>query len=105
MDFKELAENLGLEEEEYLELIELFVETGVSDLDELLSAVEEKDPEKAANAAHSIKGAAGNLGLMDLHETAGKIEAEARGGALEGVVESVQAMKTRLDEIAQYANG
>jgi len=32
MNFKESAENLGLEEDEYLELIDLFVEVGETDL-------------------------------------------------------------------------
>ena len=35
MNFKQLAENLGLEEDECMELIELFIETGISDLENL----------------------------------------------------------------------
>lgn len=40
MNIKESAENLGLEEEEYLELLELFIDTGTTDLVDLQSAVE-----------------------------------------------------------------
>ena len=101
MDFRELAENLGLEEEEYLELIGLFIETGISDLDKLQSATEEGDAEKTANAAHSLKGAAGSLGLMDLYEVAKKIEKEARNDRLEGTAEDAQALKEKLDIIAE----
>jgi HPt (histidine-containing phosphotransfer) domain-containing protein len=99
MDIKKLAENLGLDEDEYVELIELFVETGMSDLDKLLSAVKEKDPEKAAGAAHSIKGAAGNLGLMDLYEAATEMEEDARNGILDGVAESVREIRTKLEQM------
>ena len=47
MNIKESAENLGLEEEEYLELIELFIETGITDLANLQSAVEKERIQEA----------------------------------------------------------
>lgn|GEM_PF-171959 len=102
VDFTQLAGNLGLEEEEYLELIELFVETGMSDLGKLQSAIKEGDAEKAANAAHSLKGASSNLGLMELYEAAKKIEEEARNDRLEGIVESAQGLKEKLGKIAEH---
>ena len=105
MNFKELADNLGLEEDEYLELIELFIETGMSDLDKLGSAIEKGDAEESANAAHSIKGASGNLGLMDVYEIAMKIEQDARNGLLEGLSEPIEAIKGKLDVISQSAKG
>ncbi len=105
MNIKELAEELGLEEEEYLELIELFLDRSMSDLNELNTAVETKDAEKAASVAHSIKGAAGNLGLMELYEEAKKIEAQAREGSLEGVVEFAQTVLNGLEEIAALTRG
>jgi HPt (histidine-containing phosphotransfer) domain-containing protein len=105
MNFRELAENLGIEEELYLELIELFIQTGTSDLDKVRSAVEEGNAEKAANAAHSIKGAASNLGLMEVYEVAKKIEKQTRNDRLEGIAESAQALKEKLNEIAGLARG
>jgi len=105
MDFKELAENVGVEEEEYLELIELFIETGMSDLDTLYSAIKEKNAEKAANAAHSLKGAANNLGLMEFYEAAKKIEKQTRNDRLEGTAEDSQALKEKMDIIAENARG
>jgi len=105
MNFKELAENVGVEEEEYLELIELFIETGMSDLDTLYSAIKEKNAEKAANAAHSLKGAASNLGLMELYEAAMKIEEGILNNRLEETAEDAQALKEKLDIIAEYTRG
>ena len=105
MNLRELAENLGLEQEEYLELIGLFIETGISDLDKLRSATEEGSAEKAASAAHSLKGAAGSLGLMELYEAAKRIEKQARNDRLEGTAEDAQALKEKLDEIAGLARG
>lgn len=105
MNFRELAEDLGLEEEEYLELIELFIEIGMSDLDELYSAIEEADPEQAANAAHSLRGSAANLGLMELAEIAEEIEGKARSDRLEGTAPFAQALQAKLNGIAEAFRG
>jgi len=99
MNFGELAKNLGLEEEEYLELIELFIETSMSDLNQLHSAIEEGSAEKAAKAAHSLKGAAINLGLIELSEIAKEIEEKACNDQLEKTAEAAQALQEKLDII------
>lgn len=101
MNFGKLAEDLGLEREEYLELIELFIETGMSDLDKLQSAIKEVNAEKAANAAHSLKGAATSIGLMELSETAKEVEEKARNDRLEETAEAAQALKKKLGVIAE----
>ncbi len=101
MNFKELAENLGMTEEDYLEIVELFVETGISDLDKLNSAVKKGDKEGAANAAHSLKGAAGNLGFTDLYEAAKMVEQKARSDSLNEIAEDAKLLKEKLDVIAK----
>jgi len=103
MDIKELAENLGLEEDEYLELIELFIDTGTVDVEKIGSAIEKGDAEKAANAAHSLKGASGSLGLTEIYDLAMKTETEARNNSLDGLAESVQTLKGRLNSLAEAA--
>jgi histidine phosphotransfer protein HptB len=77
MNLKELGDALGLEEDEYRELIELFIETGAVDLAQMQTAVAENDLDRIIRSAHTIKGAAGNLGLTALHETAKQIETAA----------------------------
>jgi len=105
MNIKELAENLGFEEDEYMELIELFIDRGMSDLNEIQAAVNAGDSEKAANAAHSIKGASGNLGLMEFYGTAKKIEDEVRNGKLDKITGFVKSLQKELDDIAAIAHG
>jgi HPt (histidine-containing phosphotransfer) domain-containing protein len=61
LNVKEASQNLGLEEDEYIELVELFVETSALDLINLLSAINAKNIDKVARIAHSLKGAAANL--------------------------------------------
>lgn len=105
MNLKALADNLGLEEDEYMELIELFIETGKADLDKIQSAVEEGNGIEAAHAAHSLKGAAGNLGFNEISEIAMKVEGNAHSSDLNKIAEYVQALKKKLDETAGFAKG
>ena len=103
MNIKKLAEDLGLEEEEYLELFKLFIETGRSDLEKLQTAIKARDTEQIANTAHSLKGACGNLGFMELHEIAGEIIEKARNNQLEGISESFNALKEKFDGIVELS--
>ena len=85
MEAKKLAENLGLEEEEFTEIFGLYKETTSSDLKELKFAISVGDAEKAHEKAHSIKGASGNLGLNKLYETAKAIDDRAMKNSLDGL--------------------
>ena len=104
MNIDELADNLGLEKDEYLELIELFIETGMSDLNTLQSELAASNAENAANALHSMKGAAGNLGLTEIYELAKKVEKTCRDGMLDHVPESVQELEKRLDKVKEISS-
>ncbi|MBW1741783.1 MAG: Hpt domain-containing protein [Deltaproteobacteria bacterium] len=101
MNFRKLAESQGLEEDEFLELVELFVETCASDLDRLQSAIARGDTQLAVQAAHSIKGASGNLGLHEIYEMAKSVEEKAREKSLEGATEAVKAMREKNDQLSE----
>ena len=102
MNIREIAKDLGLEEEEYLELLELFIETSNSDLNMLQAAIEAGDAKIAENAVHSFKGAASNLGLMEFHKAANDIKVEAINGRLRGIAEFAQVLKNKLDVIEEF---
>jgi histidine phosphotransfer protein HptB len=99
MDMNDLSTNLGLEKEECVELVELLIKTSSSDLGKLHAAIEERDAGKTATVAHSMKGAAGNLGFQKFYEVAKKIEEDARKGILEGAAEGAQALERLLKDI------
>ena len=99
MNFKQFAETLGLDEEEFMELAELFLDTCASDLDKMTAAVIDVNPEEVSKAAHSIKGAAGNLGFKELSDIAKEIEHNAQEGNLNGTPENVEALKQKLGEL------
>ena len=101
MKLKELAENLEMGVDEFLEMIELFLETSASDLNQWQSGIDEKDGKKVMIAAHSIKGAAVNLGLLEIYEVAKNTEMEARENNLNGATVAARAIKEKIDRIAQ----
>jgi histidine phosphotransfer protein HptB len=105
MNFQELAENLGLEVDEYRELIELFIDTGTADFQSIQEALEGGNSEQVMRSAHTIKGAAGNLGLMDVSETAKKIEDCASKNQLDSIQTTVQILKTQFDAIEAFVHG
>ncbi|MFA5905009.1 MAG: Hpt domain-containing protein [Desulfobacula sp.] len=83
MDFNDLASRLGIDNEDFKELVELFVTTSLSDIEKIRKGVSENIPTDAAAASHSIKGAAGNLGFDDIFSLARDMEIQAKKGGLE----------------------
>ena len=100
MDFKELAEKIGLEEDEFMELVELFISTSTSDLSKLQSAVNKGNVQEVVEAAHSIKGASGNMGFLEVYEAVKGLEMNARENNLEGAEDGIRIIKERLDLIS-----
>lgn len=103
MNFSELAKNLELEEDEYLELIQLLIETSRADLASIETAAGEQQSNEAASALHSIKGAAGNLGLMEIYDLARQGEQVARTNAMDQLPGIIQGLKGKFRELAESA--
>jgi len=102
MNLENLAEELGLEHAEFLEVAELYVEACASDFQKLQSAVAEDNVQLIAEAAHSIKGASGNLGFSAAHAAAEKIEIQARRGSLAGMAAMAGQLKKELDQVKTF---
>jgi HPt (histidine-containing phosphotransfer) domain-containing protein len=105
MNFQELADNLGLEVDEYRELIELFIDTGTADFQKIQAALAGGNSDQVMRSAHTIKGAAGNLGLMDVSETARSIEDNASKNQLDSISTAVQILKTQFEAIEAFVHG
>lgn len=99
MRLTEIAERLDLDLEDIKELMGLYLETTESDLKELKKAIKTKEIEGVHKSAHSIKGASGNLGLTDLHDTASKINDLARGNSFEGIEAMVDEFSEKFDQL------
>ncbi|MDP3285636.1 MAG: Hpt domain-containing protein [Desulfobacterales bacterium] len=104
MNFEKLAGEIGFDNEDYLELIELFINTTTDDIAKLKTAINNGDFNAAENAAHSIKGAASSLGLMEISDEAKKIEYAAKGGADKLTEISAGELETMLNRIRESYN-
>ena len=93
MDFNIPAERLGLDLDEYKELIELFLETGGNDLKGLEDALINNDAQTVVERSHSLKGASGNLGLTEIYEKAKEVENLSRECNLDGIEELIKEIK------------
>ncbi len=94
MKYQRLAHHLGMEEEEVLELVSLFVDITQKDLGKIRKSILDNAAPDAASAAHSIKGAAANLGFDHIADLATSMEQRAREGRLTGILPLV-------DQVAQ----
>lgn len=99
MNFNKMAENLGLEKDEFMELIDLFVETGKPQLVQLKEAVEKEDGPDIRQIVHSLKGASGNLGLMVFSELAKTIEDQCASQDFETMRASVQSLEEQMQQL------
>jgi histidine phosphotransfer protein HptB len=99
MNMEKLAKNLEMNNEEFHELMEIFLKSGFSELNKLQCAIFENNSEKAFQAAHSIKGAAINMGLKGLFEKAGFIEKKVCSNGLSNTDEALDALKKEMEII------
>lgn len=96
MDFENLAANLGIDKEDFIELLELFIITTRNDMEKITQSLASGDAPGAASAAHSIKGAAGNLGFMDLSEIAKEMEMAAKDSDLSAFPDRMKQLQAHV---------
>ncbi len=101
MNVKRIMQDLGLKEDEVLEMMDIFIESGKSDLDMVEAALGENNIPDVARYAHSLKGAALNFGLDEITRKAQEMESEARSGALQGGFEAVALLRSMLQDVAR----
>ncbi len=102
MNPDELMEKLGMNAEEIKELVSLFVETCREDLQRMAAAVNDNDARSVSEAAHSIKGAAGNMRFEQIFELAQSIEKDARQRVLAGVRSRMDEIRSAIMEIGKH---
>lgn len=98
MDYKDLASRLGIDEEDFMDLVELFISTSLADIEKIKAGVADHDPQAAAAASHSIKGAAANMGFEEISNLSKDMEMQAKGG-------SVENFDTYIADLESMVNG
>lgn len=99
MNLKEMADSLGIEEDELRSLLDIFIDATKADLETLRDAIASGVMERIVAAAHSIKGASLNFGFNEISEEARRIEMDARHGILEGSAELAESISKKLDSL------
>ena len=105
MKVAELAARVDLTPEEIAEILELFLDTSSKNLGSLRAALQEKDRLKILSYAHSIKGAAGNLGLTEIYEIAREMERNAANHNLVKVQEAMGTIQEKINGLGAMIRG
>lgn len=96
MDFKTIADNLGLDEEDIVEVAQLFIQTAPGEIERLVQAQQRMDAKLAAEAAHSIKGSSSTLGLDETAKLAQLVVKQGREKDLVGLTSSLPRLIQEL---------
>jgi HPt (histidine-containing phosphotransfer) domain-containing protein len=78
--------------------MDMFHKGIVLSLDGLELAIAAKDADAVRVAAHTVKGSCGNIGAMQMRETAATIEAAAKTGDISGAPEGLALLRRQLEE-------
>jgi len=78
INIEELASCIGVQAKHIPLLLGSFISESLGSLEQLHKAVEDKEYDKIAKIAHSIKGSAANLQLLSLSELARELELQAK---------------------------
>lgn len=97
VDVDAALERMVGDEDLYAKLLEMFLDDG--SLEMLESTFSDGDIEGAFNAAHSIKGTAGNLGLDDITEPIIPMVEILRAGNSDGVSKLIDRTQAKYDEL------
>ncbi|MDY6823800.1 MAG: Hpt domain-containing protein [Thermodesulfobacteriota bacterium] len=103
MNITKQANDQGLTYEEFLDIVHVFIDTSRHDLERMRDALAREDAEDAVQAAHSLKGAAGNLGFDDLYDTALEAEKCARASDLARMPQFVNRLDDQLKQLISSA--
>jgi HPt (histidine-containing phosphotransfer) domain-containing protein len=101
MNLQQWALDLGLDEADVLELLQLYCTALASDIKHLKAACRHNDAVLAASTAHSLKGSAGNLGFKEISAIAARTEKNARRKRLDGLRETITILNKHLNDLYQ----
>ncbi len=101
MNFKDMASKIGVDEADFKELLEMMVDVSIADINNFETELAVENYIGAAMAAHSIKGAAGNLGLTDIFTVAAELEKGAKMSDKSQMPEKIAFLKQQLNKISE----
>ncbi|MCI0354475.1 MAG: response regulator [Acidobacteria bacterium] len=98
LDFEDVLDRLGGDQELLRELAELFLKNSPKTLATLRTGVETGSAKNVQAAAHSLKGTLGHLAARDAVATAEELESRGREGNLEGAEDLLIRLERQMGE-------
>lgn len=95
------ADSLGLDREEVCEFMADFLEIAREDVAALRSATREEHMAVIRSRAHSVKGAALNLSLREIGDTALELEDKAKSNDPSEMADLVERLAGQLEELSR----
>ena len=92
----------GQDPEFELELLQLFIEDSLNQLNTLKIAIANHDTESIRNIAHYLKGASANLGANSMYQSAFELESAAREHQLHNAETLFVELKVGLNQVQDY---
>jgi len=86
------------------ELIEIFKGDCPERLTEISRAIKEKDFKALDEAAHALKGSAGNLGLTRVHELSYKLEKMGKAEDIKGADEALKELEGEIERFNSFVS-
>ena len=99
LDIAAALERVEGDRELFEELARLFAEECRKNIPEIRRALERYDAQLLERLAHTMKGAAANLGAKNVSEAAFALEKQARSGALDHAGESIENLQQEIDRL------
>jgi len=86
-------------EDEFPELVEVFITDSDPRISALKQALAGQDTNALRELSHSFKGASGNLSALPLSDLCFKIEESSRAGTIEGTEELIQKIDQEYQQV------
>ena len=102
IDLNEAISRVGGDEEFYAELLEDFRTLGNECLPKLKNALQNKDATLLNETAHSLKGAAGNLGFKQLYDITFRLEMMGKSNNFTSAGELIDQTDKELQKLTQF---
>jgi len=99
MDVGHVASQLGLEEDDIYDVLELFIQTAPSDLMKMTTGYNIQDTVQIGAAAHSLRGSTSTLGFVDISNHAQLIMKQSRDQKIEDLAQAVPIFLNQMKDL------
>ena len=101
INLKQALERCAGDRELFLEILGFFLTTYHQVVPEIQTALSQGDLKQAQFLVHAVKGAAGSISALNLHQAAGQLEKVLRSGALVPMESYLQEMIRTLNPVLE----